>query len=57
MHYWDNFHSENKYLGSIHLVDAKGVVVNEKHVVLVCVKQEGKRTLKKGLQSNRQGLS
>lgn len=48
----------NKYLWSIHLLDAKGIIVNEKDMVLVHMKLEGKRTLlKKGLQNNTQGLS
>lgn len=47
----------NNYLWSIHLLDAKGIIVNEKDIVLVHVKLEGKRTLKKGLQNNRQRLS
>lgn len=58
MHYWNDFHSMNKYLWSIHLLDAKGIIVNEKDMVLVHMKLEGKRTLlKKGLQNNTQGLS
>lgn len=41
----------NKYLWSIHLLDAKGIIVNEKDIVLVHMKLEGKRTLKKSYKT------